>query len=57
MENAVLEETIISVQDFICRVTDKDAPKAPEEVAILPEIIRAFTGLIALKSELTKKKG
>lgn len=57
MENTILEETIVSVQDFICRVTDKDEPKAPEEVAVLPETIKAFTALVVLKCELDKKKG
>lgn len=54
--NEAIEEVIVSVQDYICRLTDKDGVKTDAEIATLPETINAFTGLLAFKFEMDRWK-
>lgn len=50
MENSILEEAIISVHEFICRVSDKDGPKTDAEVAVLPEMVTKLMVLLSYKN-------
>lgn len=56
MENNMLEEAIVSIQDFICRVADKNDPKTEMETAVLPKTIGAFIDLLRYKEEKDRKK-
>lgn len=51
MENNMLEEVIVAVQDFICRVSGKQCAKTDEEVKALPEMTHLFMELLQFRAD------
>lgn len=50
-ENNMLEEVIVAVQDFICRVSGEQYAKTDEEVKALPEMTRLFMVLLQFRAD------
>ncbi len=50
-ENNMLEEVIVAVQDFICRVSGEQCAKTDEEVKALPEMTRLFMVLLQFRAD------